>query len=178
MRTSYLFAIRPTRDSAEDFPRAWWIPGAIGPLGVVQASGEGLKLIRPSLRGRALEVVLGSALGIAIIYGTFVPTAVLIIGALGSTPEAVVLWAVVAGTLAFGIMMPIYPHVRGLAAWRPIGPSARVQVLSAAFGMFRQELRISCNGQEAWVRTNARLASITRALRLANQMPSDVTASS
>jgi hypothetical protein len=103
--------------------------------------------------------------------GVWFPTAFLIIHALGISAGSALFGFAVAGLLVMGILLPLSPRIRKLAGWHPQGPFVQIQVLSASLGRLHQELLILGDGHEVRVRTNARLPTITAALRLARQMP-------
>jgi len=130
-----------------------------------------MRIIRRSPGGTALQVGVGSALGIGLMIGVWFPTAFVIIHAFGISLGSVLFGFAVAGLLVIGILLPLGPRIRKLAGWHPQGPFVQIQVLSASLGRFHQELRIRGEGHEVRVRTNARRATITTALRLAHQMP-------
>ncbi|HYM39284.1 MAG TPA: hypothetical protein VEY12_03940 [Thermoplasmata archaeon] len=109
----------------------------------------------------------GIAVGLALV-GVYASTAFLIITALGVTLTSAVAGYSVAGVLAILILLPVYPHVRNLAAWHPLDYSVPIQVLEATLGMFHQELKLLGEGHEMRERTNARRGTITAALRLAH----------
>lgn len=168
---TYVFPIRPVADSPDGLPKAWWLPGALGPLAILEASKDGLRIIRPSVRGRALQGLVVSAIGIAMMIGVWAPTAFLITRGLGVGIGSALLGFFLAGLLVIGIAILLSPHIRALVAWRPQSRFVRVNVVTVSLGRFRQELQIEGEGHEVRVRTSARLATITAALRLAHQMP-------
>lgn len=172
MRRSYLFAIRPPLDSPGEIPRAWWFPRALGPLAVLEVSKDGLRIIRPSRQGIAANFLAGLAVGLALLFGVYVPTAFIIITRLGVTTTSALVGYSVAAMLCGVILIPVYPQVRKLFAWHPQSHSVPVQVMQATLGTFHHELKIVGEGQEVRVRTNARRATITAALLLTHQMPS------
>jgi hypothetical protein len=168
---TYLFWIRPTADSPGGIPRAWWLPGALGPLATLQASAGGLRIVRRSPSGTALQLGVGLAVGIGLIFGLWLPIAFVVPTRLGVTVASALLGEAVAFLVYVGVMLFLSPHIRRLAAWRPLGPFVSIRVLSVSLGSFHQELKIEGEGQDAWVRTNARRSTMTAALRLAHQMP-------
>lgn len=172
MERVWVFPIRPARDSPDTLPKEWWLPGALGPLAILEASKTGLRIIRPSLGGRVLQVLVGSAIGIALMVGLWAPVAFFIIRGIGLTPGSALFGFLAAGLVVLGVMLLVSPRIRRLAVWRPQDYSVPILVLSASLGPFRQELQVLGEGREVRVRTNARLATITAALRLARQMPS------
>jgi len=170
----YVFGIRQaaTSDKGSNIlPKDWWLRGARGPLAILEASKDGLRIIQRSRRGAIAQVVVGVGVGLTVILGVFIPTAFLIVGGLGESATSVLLWTVVAPILAMGIALWLSPHVRKLAAWNPEGPFTRIHVRSVAIGVFHHELTIQGEGHEVRVQANARLSTITAALRLANEMP-------
>lgn len=171
MWRSYVFAIRPPVDSPSEIPKVWWFPRALGPVAVLEATKDGLRIIRPSRRGIAANLLGGLAVGLGLLFGVYVPTAFLIIVRLGVTTTSAVIGYSVAALLCGAILLPLYPQVRKLFAWHPEGYSVPIQVIETELGTFHHELKIVGEGQEARVRTTARRATITAALRLAHQMP-------
>lgn len=167
----YLFWIRPVDGSRDGLPKDWWLPWALGPLATLEASKDGLRIIRRSWRGGLLQFVVGLAVAFALMVGLWPLTVILISRGLGVSYESAILGFVLAGLLVTGIALLLSPYIRKLAAWRPKGPFVKVEVISASLGSFHQELHIEGDGQGAWVRTNARYSTITAALRLAHQMP-------
>jgi len=162
--------IRPTPYSPGGLPKAWWLPGALGPLAVLQASKDGLRIIRPSMRARALQGLVVVAVGGTILFGVFVPAAFLIIRGLGLSLGSAILGYLVAGLLSITAALVLSPHTRKFFASDPHAPFLAIRVLSVNLGRFRQELEIEGQGYVVSVWTHARPATITAALRLAHQM--------
>lgn len=177
MEKRYVFAIRPSADSSGSLPESWRLHGALGPVAILEASSHGLRIVQRSPQALVAQIVVGSAVGIAIMLGVFVPVAFVIINMLGLTVSSAILGYTTAGATAIGVAALLGPYVRNLVAWRPRGRPIQVQVLSASFGSIHHELHIYGGGQEALVRMSASFGRLTHALRLAREMPSEAEGS-
>lgn len=172
---TYVFAIRPTPDSPAELPNAWWLPGALGPLATLEASKNGLRIVRRSPAGTALQIGAGLGLGLVLMVGVWPSIILFFAGELGVDIGSL-LGLGVASALVMAIVWVLAPRIRKLGAWHPQGPFVPIQVLSASLGSFHQELLILGDGHRVRVQTNAPRTTITQALRLARQIPPDAGA--
>lgn len=164
----YLFFVTPTPDpeGTNVLPKAWWLRGAFGPLVVLVASTEGWRIVQPSLRDRATQLLAGFVVGLLVLVGVFESTALLIFQGHIPTTATSALWGVVALLAFIGIFLPIGPHIRKIAGRHP-KDFIPIEVLSARGGFLHQELHILGEGHGVRVQTNALRRTMTAALQLA-----------
>ena len=174
---TYLFVVQSTEDDPDGLPKSWWVPGSLGPVATLLADHNGVRVIRRSAYGAVLSVGVGLAVAVGLMFVVWLPIAFYIPADLGFTYASDLLGLVLAFPAYFAVIVVLYPEIRKLGAWRPRGPIVPITVLEVSLRAFRQELRIEGDGQDAWVRTNARRATMVAALRLAHQIPGDADVS-
>lgn len=163
----YVFYGRPAE--SDTLPRQWCEAGAPVPYAILEASSHGLRVIHPSLAGQLARLVATLGVGLGLLLGLFLPSAILA-SRIGVT---YVTWFLPTALVLVIVALPLGILARKLVGWRPVGPGIRLTVVAISPGVFRQQLQVEGEGGLVWLSTVALSSTLFSALKLARQLPPD-----